>query len=100
MAMWQLAAARSMPMGSRSRNPRLLVRDSVQKSSLFVQRTSALGANMRPVVGNQARGASFSKKGARSRKYISPTTPISAKPATRNSTFQPTRRSARRMRPG
>ena len=57
MAMWQLAAARSRPMGSRSMNPRLLVRDSVQKSSLFVQRISALGLYIPPTVGNQAQEA-------------------------------------------
>ena len=54
MAMWQLAAARSMPMDSRSRNPRLFVREMVQKSSLFVQRTSALGVSMLPTAGDQA----------------------------------------------
>ena len=53
MAMWQLAAACSRPMGSRSTNPKLLIRDSVQKSSLFVQRTSELGVNVPPTVGDQ-----------------------------------------------
>ena len=53
MVMWQLAAARSMPMGSRSGNPSVFVREMVQKSSPFVWRTSALGANA-PTVGYQA----------------------------------------------
>ena len=54
MATWQLAAARSRLMGSRSRNPSVFVREMVQKSSLFVQRTSDLGANIPPTFGDQA----------------------------------------------
>ena len=53
MATWQLAAARSMPMDSRSRKPRTFVREMVQKSSPFVERTSALGLNILPTVGDQ-----------------------------------------------
>ena len=54
MAMWQLAAARSRPMGSRSTKPRLFVREVVQKSTPFVWRTSALGMNIVPTVGDQS----------------------------------------------
>ncbi len=44
MAMWQLAAARSRPMGSRSTKPRPLIRDSVQKSRWFVHAEAGAAA--------------------------------------------------------
>ena len=53
MAMWQLSAARSGVGGSRSAKPRLLVRETVQKSRKFVWRISALGRLMSPTLGTK-----------------------------------------------
>ena len=48
MATWQPSAARSASIGSRSRKPRELAREIVQKSRRLVWNISAWGSRTRP----------------------------------------------------
>lgn len=94
MATWQLAEARSRLIGSRSRNPQLLVRDTVQKSTAFVVRISAKGFLTVPVPGMNCEGRLFVTKGVVSRSQISPAAAIRINPATSHAAFQPIGRNA------
>ena len=55
MEIWQVAAARSGLGGSRSRKPRLLVRETFQKSSRFVWRISVFGDKRKPTFGTNSK---------------------------------------------
>ena len=98
MAMWQPAAARSALTGSRSRKPRLLVRETTQKSRWFVWRTSTSGFMMRPTPGTKCTSCSRAVKGVVSRSHTSAVTPVRSRPAASNNAFHPTKRRARRIR--
>ncbi len=68
MEIWQVAAACSGLGGSRSRKPRLLVRETFQTSCPFVNRISAFGSRRGPTFGTNFQGAFDTMNGMVSRR--------------------------------
>ena len=87
-AMWQVSAARPGLGGSRSRNPRLLVRETVQKSRRFVKRTSVSGARSAPTSGRNTSGRTSAMNGSENRRYASPPRSVRATAVPAQSPFQ------------